>query len=446
MHSYIDFSDSGYTPNTVTMADGKDVRSGSAYSDKWAKLAQDSEKEIDEEDKALKEQADKALGLGSDKPKSQNEANAHSQKEALKAAKDTWKEREDQITHNKVWVEDLKGETKAVAADDDHLHAVHVRNCTDCTLTIPASMKVVKVFFEGCKNTRLSLHAEMVTETLEVWRCDNSSVEITAKTGTIQADICTGTLGIKFASKRLFGSIYHAGVETMEVSFGDGTPVHVTNAAALFAQQSSEEKEAAENALAKSKGAVMAQTADESQFVTHIVKDNVCTERVVRGADEYPSTLRELKEKGFEASAALIENEAQVLQMRAVRRREKGNEAFKEQNFPQAATSYTEALALWSEDHITLTNRAAAFLKMGHPEKALKDSEAAIAAEPKWVKAHFRKGLSLHALGRYADAVQALGIASGIDDKNKQVNDAIKMAEYMARKHGGNKTAEAPKL
>ena len=47
-------------------------------------------------------------------------------------------------------------------------------------------------------------------------------------------------------------------------------------------------------------GAVMAQTADESQFVTQVVSGNVVSERVVRGADEYPSTLRELKEKGFE--------------------------------------------------------------------------------------------------------------------------------------------------
>jgi len=428
------------------MADGKDVRSGSDYSDKWAKLAKEADKEITQEEKDLEEQANKALGLSDNKPTSANEEKAQSQKEALKKAKEMWDKREDRISHNKIWVEDLKGETKDVTANDEELHAVHIRNCTDCAFTIPAALKTVKVFFEGCKNTSLSLNTEMVTETLEVWRCENSSVDIGVKTGTIQADICTGTLKIKFASKAHLGSIYHAGVETMEVSFGDGTATHVTKSAELFAKQSEEEKEAATKALANSKGAVMAQTADESQFVTHTVAGGVLTERVVRGADEYPSTLRELKEKGFEASAALIEDEAQVLQMRAVKRREKGNEAFKEQNYPQAATSYTEALALWSQDHITLTNRAAAFLKMGHPEKALKDAEAAIAVEAKWVKAHFRKGLALHALGRYADAVAALGVASKIDDKNKQVNDAIKMAEYMARKHNGNKTAEPPKL
>lgn len=425
---------------------GRDVRSGSEYSDKWAKLAKDADEQIEKEDLELKEKADEALGLNGDKPTSANEAKAVSQKEALKKAKEMWDKREDNISQKKIWVENLKGETKQITVDDEELHAVHVRNCSDCKLTIPASLKTVKVFFEGCKNTRLALQAEMVTETLEVWRCDNSCVAIMAKTGTIQADICTGTLKINYESEAYMGSIYHAGVETMEVSFGDATTSHITKAAELFAQQSQAEKEAAEKALAKSKGAVMAQTADESQFVTHFVKGEIMTERVVRGADEYPSTLRELKEKGYEASAALVEDEAAVLQLRALKRREKGNEAFKEQDFPQAATSYTEALALWSEDHITLTNRAAAFLKMGHPEKALKDAEAAIKVEPKWVKAHFRKGLSLHALGRFADAVAALVVASNLDDKNKQVNDAIKMAEYMARKHGGNKTAQPPKL
>lgn len=424
----------------------KDIRSGSDYSDKWDKFSKEQDKEITEEEKKLVEEADKALGLNNNTPKSQNEASAITQKDALKKAKEMWEKREQGISHNKIWIEDVTGETREVSSDDTELHAVHIRNCTDCNVTIPPTLKTVKVFFEGCKNTKLVVATEMVTETLEVWRCDNSSVEILVKTGTIQADICTGTLGIKFASKEMLGRIYHAGIEKMEVAFGDGTPTHTTASKELFDQQSAEEKEAAEKSVAKSKGAVMAQTADESQFVTQVVSGNVVSERVVRGADEYPSTLRELKEKGFEASAELIQDEATVLQMRAVKRREKGNESFKDQNYPQAATSYTEALALWSEDHITLTNRAAAFLKMGHPEKALKDADAAIAVEPKFIKAHFRKGLALHAQGLYADAMKALAVASKIDDGNKQVNDAIKMAEYMARKHGGNKDVEPPKF
>lgn len=418
---------------------GKDVRSGAAYNDKWDKLAKDQEKEIEKEEEELKKESDKALGLDVDTPTSQNEANAISQKEALKKAKEMWEKRDENIDSNKIWVENLKGETKELDVTDEALHAIHIRNCTDCSFTIPAELKVIKVFVEGCKNTKLVVGAEMVTETMEVWRCDNMTVSILVKLGTIQADICTGKLALLFASKSHLGRIYQAGVEHLEVSFGDGTKSHVTKAAELFSKQTKEEKEAAEKSAATSKGAIMAQNADESQFVTQFVGDEILSERVVRGADEYPSTLRELKEKGFEASAALIEDEDMVLQMRAQKRREKGNEAFKDQNFPQAATSYTEALALWSQDHVTLTNRAAAFLKMGHPEKALKDADAAIAIDSTYIKAHFRKGVALHAQGLYADAVKALSIATKIDDNNKQVNDAIRMSEYMARKHGGNK-------
>ena len=49
------------------------------------------------------------------------------------------------------------------------------------------------------------------------------------------------------------------------------------------------------------------------------------------------------------------------------------------------------------------------------------------------VKGHFRKGLSLHALGRYGEAVCSLEIAERLDPRNKQVVEALKMAAFKAR-------------
>ena len=79
--------------------------------------------------------------------------------------------------------------------------------------------------------------------------------------------------------------------------------------------------------------------------------------------------------------------------------------------------------------HIILSNRSASFLKLGEHEKALKDAEQAVALDPTYVKAGFRKGLALHAMGRYQDAVPALGAAHTIEPKNKQIKQALQFAE-----------------
>jgi cytochrome c-type biogenesis protein CcmH/NrfG len=42
--------------------------------------------------------------------------------------------------------------------------------------------------------------------------------------------------------------------------------------------------------------------------------------------------------------------------------------------------------------------------------------------------------LSLHALGRYGEAVCSLEIAERLDPRNKQVVEALKMAAFKARR------------
>jgi tetratricopeptide (TPR) repeat protein len=74
------------------------------------------------------------------------------------------------------------------------------------------------------------------------------------------------------------------------------------------------------------------------------------------------------------------------------------DEAFKEGNYPQAAVFYTQTLELAPAHHVALANRSACFLKLGEHEKALADAEACVAAKPDFLKGHFRKGMSLHAM------------------------------------------------
>ena len=134
----------------------------------------------------------------------------------------------------------------------------------------------------------------------------------------------------------------------------------------------------------------------------------------------------------------------------------KGNEALTSGEYAQAvlyytmtldraadlpdATSVTERLAgkgssasskleqLFSR-HIVLSNRSACFLKLGHHKKALKDGSDAELLDPTYVKGIFRKGLALHAMGRYGEAIKSLASAQKLEPKNKQIKQALQFAE-----------------
>jgi tetratricopeptide (TPR) repeat protein len=79
--------------------------------------------------------------------------------------------------------------------------------------------------------------------------------------------------------------------------------------------------------------------------------------------------------------------------------------------------------------HVVLSNRSACFLKLGHHDKALKDGRDAEILDPTYVKGIFRKGLALHAMGRYDEAIVSLAAALKIEPKNKQIKQALGFAE-----------------
>jgi tetratricopeptide (TPR) repeat protein len=128
----------------------------------------------------------------------------------------------------------------------------------------------------------------------------------------------------------------------------------------------------------------------------------------------------------------------------------RGNEAFGAGEYGQAILLYSLALDksdelpdadgrvpsstsassthLFPRD-VLYSNRSACFLKLGQHEKALEDAERALRCNPQNVKAGFRKGLSLHAMGRYREALPVLAEANKIEPKNKQILHALQFCE-----------------
>lgn len=87
--------------------------------------------------------------------------------------------------------------------------------------------------------------------------------------------------------------------------------------------------------------------------------------------------------------------------------RNKGNAAFKSGNWTDAIKFYSRAIKLDDSDFVCISNRSAAYLKVGEPEEALKDAERVIQLNPKYAKGHIRKACALHVMKKYTGEVNA---------------------------------------
>eukprot|EP00887_Chlorella_sp_A99_P005251 scaffold1.g5251.t1 len=77
--------------------------------------------------------------------------------------------------------------------------------------------------------------------------------------------------------------------------------------------------------------------------------------------------------------------------------KEKGNEAFKEQRYPEAVAHYTEALkrgppSINPEAYKLYSNRAACYTKLGAWSEGVKDADECIRLKPDFAKGYSRKG------------------------------------------------------
>ena len=162
------------------------------------------------------------------------------------------------------------------------------------------------------------------------------------------------------------------------------------------------------------------------------------------GNEVHPVPVAEKSVKGInddddeieEIYAGMTKSEIDAVVQDCEAQKSKGNESFSAGEYAQAILLYTLALdhaggsnkQLFPR-HVVLSNRSASFLKLGHHDKALKDATEAVILEPTYVKAVFRKGLALHAMGQYQDAITSLGAALKIEPKNKQIKQALQFAE-----------------
>ena len=130
----------------------------------------------------------------------------------------------------------------------------------------------------------------------------------------------------------------------------------------------------------------------------------------------------------------------------------KGNEHFKKQELEAAITCYTCAIELVASTEAeaglaeqvaaSYANRAACFAKLGKHRKVEEDSTAALALQPKYVKALLRRAIAREAMGKPQEASEDAKLAASLDEGNKEAAVLFKRLEKAANEELERKKAE----
>ncbi|KAG8741274.1 hypothetical protein FRC10_003056 [Ceratobasidium sp. 414] len=115
----------------------------------------------------------------------------------------------------------------------------------------------------------------------------------------------------------------------------------------------------------------------------------------------------------------------------AAQHKEKGNEAFKAGNYPEAIGHYTAAILADSTDPTFPLNRAAAYLKLNKNEDAERDCSMVLELQSTNVKAMFRRAQARVELGRFTDARADLVAAAKADPGNAAIRAEFTKVEEL---------------
>ncbi|XP_047067799.1 hsp70-Hsp90 organizing protein-like [Lolium rigidum] len=137
-----------------------------------------------------------------------------------------------------------------------------------------------------------------------------------------------------------------------------------------------------------------------------------------------PDTLKRLNDA--ERAKKELEQQEYYDPKLADEEREKGNEFFKQQKYPEAVKHYTEALRRNPKDPKVYSNRAACYTKLGAMPEGLKDAEKCIELDPAFSKGYTRKGAIQFFMKEYDKAMETYQEGLKHDPSNQELLDGVK--------------------
>ncbi|CAD6909812.1 unnamed protein product, partial [Tilletia controversa] len=134
-----------------------------------------------------------------------------------------------------------------------------------------------------------------------------------------------------------------------------------------------------------------------------------------------PEILNKLREA--EKNLKESQRAAYIDPAKAEEERSRGNELYKAADFAGSVKAYSEAIKRNPDDPRGYTNRASAYTKLAALPEALKDAEAAIKVDPKFVKAYIRQSNVLFSMKEYTKALAAIQKATDVNEAAQASND-----------------------
>lgn len=134
------------------------------------------------------------------------------------------------------------------------------------------------------------------------------------------------------------------------------------------------------------------------------------------------------------------EAKAYINPEKAEEHRQKGNELFKDGNFPGAIKEYDEGVKRDPSAVAIYSNRCATYIKLMVMDQALKDAEKCIELDPKFAKAYLRKGNCHHLMKEYHKAMKTYDEGLKLEPDNAEIKAAQQktiMAIQMGSSAGG---------
>ncbi|KAL6501597.1 Hsp70-Hsp90 organizing protein 3 [Orobanche gracilis] len=145
-----------------------------------------------------------------------------------------------------------------------------------------------------------------------------------------------------------------------------------------------------------------------------------------------PDTLKKLSD-AEKAKKDLEQQECFDPQI-ADEEREKGNQFFKEQKYPEAIKHYTEAIKRNPKDPKAYSNRAACYTKLAAMPEGLKDAEKCIELDPTFSKGYTRKGAVQFFMKEYEKALETYQEGLSHDPHNQELLDGVRRCLEQIRK------------
>ncbi|GMM29576.1 Hsp90 cochaperone [Martiniozyma asiatica (nom. inval.)] len=119
--------------------------------------------------------------------------------------------------------------------------------------------------------------------------------------------------------------------------------------------------------------------------------------------------------------------------------KQKGNDAFRLKNFPEAIEHFTKAIELDGSNHVLFSNRSACYASLHKYLDALKDAEKCVQINPSWAKGYNRVAAAEFGLGDFDEAKKAYEEALRLDPANAMAKEGLNsVQDAKTRGQGGD--------